>query len=139
MIVLSVSFHFFKWLPAGIGPFADCPFLDRRARKADCSDTSQFPTFAAKPFWLPFRAQWQFYDKICATPKTDVTINCVFKATMGGGRRLARRLVADLSISTCVLIKRYRCEKVARTLRWGVCGGLKESRPSSVDDRDVRS
>jgi|GEM_PF-1201487 len=27
-MVLSVSFHFFKWLPAGIGPGTDCPFYE---------------------------------------------------------------------------------------------------------------
>lgn len=34
-MVLSVSFHFFKWLPAGIGPGADKQLSDRQAHKAE--------------------------------------------------------------------------------------------------------
>ena len=37
-MVLSVSFHFFKWLPAGIGPGADSPlYVSKRSIAANLS------------------------------------------------------------------------------------------------------
>ena len=44
----SVSFHFFKWLAAGIGPRADRQLADRRARHAAVAQRCRYHSAALR-------------------------------------------------------------------------------------------
>jgi hypothetical protein len=64
-MVLSVSFHFFKWLPAGIGPVADRQLSARRTRKADFPVTTQKRSLGGRSNLQTYRAdQYKRYAQI---------------------------------------------------------------------------
>ena len=51
-MVLSVSFHFFKWLPAGIGPVADRLLCSKEFRKADNLVSRSHPNSITMNCWV---------------------------------------------------------------------------------------